>query len=75
MSSGSKNALEQLRNNYDWALKVADKELLFSKDIDSYKLAAFLLTSHGAESFRDASERHVGAGSCAALQREYGDDF
>jgi len=43
MSSGSKNALEQLRNNYDWALKVADKELLFSKDIDSYKLAAFYL--------------------------------
>jgi len=31
MSSGSKNALEQLRNNYDWALKVADKELLFQK--------------------------------------------
>jgi len=43
MSSGSKNALEQLRNNYDWALKVADKELLFSKDIDSLQIAAFYL--------------------------------
>ena len=41
MSSGSKNALEHLRNNRDWALRVANGELLFSKDIDSYKLAAF----------------------------------
>jgi len=48
MSSGSKNALEQLRNNYDWALKVADKELLFSKDIDSYKFFYLLLMEQKA---------------------------
>jgi len=43
MSSGSKNVLEQLRNNYDWASQVLNGDLLFSKEMDSYKLAAFYL--------------------------------
>jgi len=74
MSSGSKNALEQLRNNYDWALKVADKELLFQKILTATNWLLFTYLSWSRK-LRDASERHVGAGSCAALQREYGDDF
>ncbi|HHY43721.1 MAG TPA: hypothetical protein GX508_02610 [Coprothermobacter sp.] len=41
MSSGSKNVLEQLRRNYDWASQVLNGDLLFSKEMDSYKLAAF----------------------------------
>ncbi|WP_018962801.1 hypothetical protein [Coprothermobacter platensis] len=43
MCGGSKKLLQVLRENIDWAKDVKGKKVLFCKDLDSYKLAAFFL--------------------------------